>query len=60
MRVSFDPAKRERTLADRGLDFKDAVEVVEGLTWRGSPRYQHEKSQCPRKSARLVAPWALT
>jgi len=32
MRVSFDPVKRERTLADRGLDFKDAVEVFEGLT----------------------------
>jgi uncharacterized DUF497 family protein len=32
MRISYDPAKRERTLADRGLDFDDAVEVFDGLT----------------------------
>jgi uncharacterized DUF497 family protein len=32
MRISYDPAKRERTLADRGLDFDDAVEVFEGVT----------------------------
>lgn len=27
MRISYDPAKREWTLATRGLDFEDAVEV---------------------------------
>ena len=32
MRVSYDPAKREKSLADRGLDFEDAMAVVEGLT----------------------------
>jgi uncharacterized DUF497 family protein len=32
MRISFDPAKRARTLADRGLDFADAGEVFVGLT----------------------------
>jgi uncharacterized DUF497 family protein len=32
MRISYDPAKRERTLADRGLDFNDAPEVFEGIT----------------------------
>ena len=32
MRITFDPAKRERTLADRGLDFEDAALVFEGLT----------------------------
>ena len=32
MRVSYDPAKRDKTLDERGLDFKDAVTVFEGLT----------------------------
>ncbi|MHB9879821.1 BrnT family toxin [Pacificimonas sp. ICDLI1SI03] len=32
MRVSYDPAKRAKTLAERGLDFADAAEVFAGLT----------------------------
>jgi uncharacterized DUF497 family protein len=32
MRISFDPAKRDRTLKDRGLAFEDAVFVFEGTT----------------------------
>src|SRR5574340_1775103 len=32
MRISFDPEKRVRTLADRGLDFEDAAIVFEGMT----------------------------
>jgi uncharacterized protein len=32
MRITFDPAKRARTLADRGLDFEDAAVVFEGTT----------------------------
>ena len=32
MRISYDPSKREKALADRGLDFEDAVDVFEGLT----------------------------
>jgi hypothetical protein len=32
MRITFDPKKRLRTLADRGLDFEDARLVFEGLT----------------------------
>jgi uncharacterized DUF497 family protein len=32
MRISFDPAKRDRTLQDRGLAFEDAVFVFEGTT----------------------------
>ena len=27
MRITFDPAKRDRTLAERGLDFARAIEV---------------------------------
>jgi uncharacterized DUF497 family protein len=32
MRVAFDPAKRAKTLAERGLDFEDAVVVFQGTT----------------------------
>ena len=32
MRLSYDLSKREKALADRGLDFEDAVAVFEGLT----------------------------
>lgn len=32
MRVTYDPAKRERALAERGLDFERAAEVFAGLT----------------------------
>ena len=33
MEISFDPAKRERTLHERGLDFMDAPEVFSGHTY---------------------------
>ena len=32
MTISYDPAKRERTLKDRGLDFEDAPIIFSGLT----------------------------
>jgi uncharacterized DUF497 family protein len=32
MRVTFEPTKRARTLADRGLDFEDAAIVFQGTT----------------------------
>ena len=32
MRITFDPAKREKTLRDRGLDFEDAATVFAGTT----------------------------
>ena len=32
MPITFDPAKREKTLAERGLDFADAAELFAGLT----------------------------
>jgi hypothetical protein len=32
VRVTFDPAKRERTLSERGLDFDDASVVFAGAT----------------------------
>jgi uncharacterized DUF497 family protein len=33
MRITFDPAKREWTLRERGLDFADATEVFSGPTF---------------------------
>jgi len=32
MPISFDPAKRDKTLADRGLNFEDAPKVFAGVT----------------------------
>src|SRR5687767_9144166 len=32
MEISFDPAKRARTLSERGLDFADAARVFAGPT----------------------------
>jgi uncharacterized DUF497 family protein len=32
VRVSFDPSKRDWTLANHGLDFEDAALVFDGLT----------------------------
>ena len=32
MRISFDPAKRAKTLAARGLDFADAALIFAGVT----------------------------
>ena len=32
MSITFDPAKRDKTLAGRGLDFADAVFVFAGVT----------------------------
>ena len=32
MQLSYDPAKRARTLAERGLDFDDAAQIFSGRT----------------------------
>ena len=32
MRISYDPAKRKKTLVERGLDFEDARLVFAGTT----------------------------
>lgn len=32
MEIRYDPEKRARTLAERGLDFEDAVQVFAGIT----------------------------
>jgi uncharacterized protein len=32
MRLTFDPAKRAKTLAERGLDFADAEVIFAGVT----------------------------
>ena len=32
MRITYDPQKRAKTLAERGLDFEDAIHVFAGPT----------------------------
>ena len=32
MRITYDPTKRDKTLAERGLDFEDAAAVFQGTT----------------------------
>jgi uncharacterized DUF497 family protein len=32
MKITFDPAKRDATLAERGLEFADAAQVFAGMT----------------------------
>ena len=32
MRIQFDSVKRDKTLAERGLDFADAAQVFAGMT----------------------------
>lgn len=32
MKITYDPAKREKTLAERELDFEDAPEIFAGIT----------------------------
>jgi hypothetical protein len=32
MRITFDKAKRQKTLSERGLDFADAIVVFAGVT----------------------------
>jgi len=32
MRITFDPVKRAKTLAERGLDFEDAAVIFAGVT----------------------------
>ena len=33
MKITFDPAKREATLRERGLDFVDAASVLAGMQY---------------------------
>jgi uncharacterized DUF497 family protein len=53
MRITFDPAKRARTLADRGLDFADAEFVFEGVT-RLSTKTHVETMASPASSATVT------
>ena len=32
VKITYDPAKRQKTLAERGLDFEDAPEIFAGIT----------------------------
>ncbi|RTL20954.1 MAG: BrnT family toxin [Burkholderiales bacterium] len=38
MRITYDPAKRDLTLIERGLDFADAAQVFAGPTFEAEDR----------------------
>lgn len=49
MRLTCDPEKRERTLRERGLDFRDARLVFEGVTMEVEDRrrdYGEQRIMC--------------
>ena len=48
MPITFDPAKRDRTLAERGLDFVDAAEVFAG------PVFEIEDTRCDYGERRMM------
>jgi len=44
--ISFDPAKRQKTLIERGLDFADAPRLFAGLTYtRPDDRYDYAEAR---------------
>jgi uncharacterized protein len=46
VRITYDPAKRDKTLRERALDFEDAAEVFAGLAQTGEvPREDHGETQ---------------
>lgn len=46
--ITFDPAKRDRTLAERGLDFADAAHILSG------PRIEFEDLRQDYGEQRIV------
>jgi hypothetical protein len=64
MRITFDQVKRDKTLAERGLDFADAelvfagvtLEVVVGYTPRGADRHIFSMRKAnEREKARIAS-----
>ncbi len=46
MEISFDPAKREATLRERGLDFADAPRLFAGVTLtRPDERFEYPEER---------------
>ena len=46
MTLTFDPAKRAATLADRGLDFADAGQIFAGLVFEfPDERFDYEEER---------------
>lgn len=47
MEISFDPAKRAKTLRERGLDFADAIHVFEGPLYTfEDTRFDYPEQRC--------------
>lgn len=48
MTITFDPAKRDKTLTERGLDFADADQVLDG------PRFDIEDARRDYGEVRII------
>jgi uncharacterized DUF497 family protein len=53
VKITYDPAKRARTLEDRGLDFEDCIEVFSGVTV-DAPDLRHEYREPRFKTVGLL------
>ena len=61
MRITCDPAKRERTLRERGLDFEDAATVFAGkIATRADQRFDYGEDRfitAGHLAGRMVVVW---
>lgn len=57
MAVTFDPAKREKTLRERHLDFLDAEAVFEGPTYDAEDDRQITARRASSRSASCRGEW---
>lgn len=63
LRISGDPAKRDKTLRERGLDFEDAFEVFQGLTVEVEDARKDDGERrilCALACSRAGSPWSVT
>ncbi len=48
MKITFDPAKREATLRERGIDFLDVALVLQGVTYtKEDARFDYGERRFP-------------
>jgi uncharacterized DUF497 family protein len=52
MRITFDPAKNDRNIAERGLSF----ELVAELDWLAAVAVEDTRRDCSERRVRVLAP----
>ena len=59
MEISFDPAKREATLRERGLDFLDAARVFDGPVFTAEDdRFEYSEQRYSQSGCWTGAWWS--